>query len=115
MTGRASRPRTPRRRGWPPSTRAWRNRRPRTATRADPGAPGGGGGAPVAGGWGARSAEASAPRRGVIPCWVGRERAAAAAGVPRQPGDTSTDLVTRLLSGRALTPEVLAGFAGVYR
>lgn len=61
------------------------------------------------------SAEDGDPRRAVIACWVRLERAAAAAGVPRRPGDTSTDLVTRLLSGRALTPQVLAGFATVYR
>jgi Domain of unknown function (DUF4129) len=61
------------------------------------------------------SAEDSDPRRAVIACWVRLEQAAAAAGVPRQPGDTSTDLVTRLLSQHALSSEVLAGFAAVYR
>jgi hypothetical protein len=61
------------------------------------------------------SAEDGDPRRAVIACWVRLEHAAAAAGVPRQIGDTSTDLVTRLLTGHDLTPEVLAGFAAVYR
>jgi hypothetical protein len=61
------------------------------------------------------SAEDTDPRRAVIACWVRLEQAAAAAGVPRQPGDTSTDLVTRLLAGHDLTPQVLAGFATVYR
>ncbi|WP_213452849.1 DUF4129 domain-containing protein [Rhizomonospora bruguierae] len=61
------------------------------------------------------SAEDADPRRAVIACWVRLEQAAAAAGVPREPGDTSTDLVTRLLSGHDLTPQVLAGFAAVYR
>src|SRR5512139_1620639 len=33
------------------------------------------------------------PRRAVIACWVRLERAAGAAGTPRHPGDTSTELV----------------------
>jgi hypothetical protein len=60
------------------------------------------------------------PRRAVIACWLRLEEAAAAAGVPRRVGDTSTDLVVRLLggddeSGRRLSADVLAGFAEVYR
>jgi hypothetical protein len=55
------------------------------------------------------------PRRAVIACWVRLERAAAAAGTPRQPGDTATDLVTRLLRGHRVSAEVLAGFAEIYR
>ena len=38
------------------------------------------------------------PRRAVIACWVRLEQAAAAAGTPRHPGDTPTDLVGRLLA-----------------
>ncbi|MEV6965639.1 DUF4129 domain-containing protein [Hamadaea sp. NPDC051192] len=55
------------------------------------------------------------PRRAVIACWVRLERAAEAAGVPRKPGDTSTDLVVRLLDSRAINPTVLNDFAAVYR
>ncbi|MDG4763835.1 DUF4129 domain-containing protein [Solwaraspora sp. WMMD406] len=55
------------------------------------------------------------PRRAVIACWVRLEQAAAAAGTPRQIGDTPTDLVTRLLAGHAISGEVLSAFAGVYR
>jgi hypothetical protein len=55
------------------------------------------------------------PRRVVIACWVRLEEAAAAAGTPRLASDTSTDLVTRLLSGHAVTGDVLAGFAALYR
>ena len=40
----------------------------------------------------------SDPRRAVIACWVRLERAAAEAGTPRAVGDTSTELVARLLS-----------------
>jgi hypothetical protein len=55
------------------------------------------------------------PRRAVIACWVRLEQAAAAAGTPRQIGDTSTDLVTRLLAGHAISAELLSTFAAVYR
>lgn len=57
------------------------------------------------------------PRRAVIACWVRLEQAASAAGVPRQVGDTPTDLVTRLLRGGTgvVSAEVLAAFAQVYR
>jgi len=55
------------------------------------------------------------PRRAVIACWVRLENAAGAAGTRRQPGDTSTDLVLRLLAGHRLSEAVLTGFADVYR
>ncbi|MEQ4305936.1 DUF4129 domain-containing protein [Plantactinospora sp. B6F1] len=56
------------------------------------------------------------PRRAVIACWVRLEQAAAVAGVQRRPGDTPTDLVTRLLgAGRPVSADVLAAFADVYR
>lgn len=55
------------------------------------------------------------PRRAVIACWVRLEQAAAAAGTPRRPDDTPTDLVTRLLAEQHVSAEVLAGFAAVYR
>jgi len=55
------------------------------------------------------------PRRAVIACWVRLEGAAGAAGTPRLPGDTSTDLVLRLLAGHSLSAPVLTGFADVYR
>jgi hypothetical protein len=55
------------------------------------------------------------PRRAVIACWARLEAAAAAAGTEREPGDTSTELVERLLAEHAITPGVLADFAAVYR
>ncbi|RLK23498.1 uncharacterized protein DUF4129 [Micromonospora sp. M71_S20] len=62
------------------------------------------------------------PRTAVIACWVRLEEAAAGAGVPRLPGDTPTDLVTRLLRGdpsagipAIASADVLAEFAHVYR
>ncbi|MGS2614306.1 DUF4129 domain-containing protein [Micromonospora sp. LZ34] len=66
--------------------------------------------------------QATDPRTAVIACWVRLEEAAAAAGVPRLPGDTPTDLVTRLLRGdpaagvpAIVSADVLAEFAHVYR
>lgn len=55
------------------------------------------------------------PRRAVIACWVRLEQAAAAAGTPRQPGDTPTDLVRRLLAEHRVSAGVLDDLAGVYR
>jgi hypothetical protein len=55
------------------------------------------------------------PRRAVIACWVRLERAAAAAGTPRELGDTSTDLVLRLLGAHRLSEPVLTTFADLYR
>lgn len=55
------------------------------------------------------------PRRAVIACWVRLERAAAEAGTPRAVGDTSTDLVARLLAAHEISGDVLAGLAAVYR
>jgi hypothetical protein len=55
------------------------------------------------------------PRRAVIACWVRLERAAAAAGTPREPGDSPTDLVTRLLAGHQISRPTLEGLALVYR
>ncbi|HEV7964656.1 MAG TPA: DUF4129 domain-containing protein [Actinoplanes sp.] len=55
------------------------------------------------------------PRRAVIACWVRLEEAAAAAGTARQPGDTSTDLVARLLVAHRVSRPVLGEFAAVYR
>jgi hypothetical protein len=57
----------------------------------------------------------SDPRRAIIACWVRLEDAAAAAGTPRHPGDTSTDLVARLLVAHRVSRPVLDEFAAVYR
>ena len=55
------------------------------------------------------------PRRAVIACWVRLEQAAAAAGTPRNAGDTPTDLVSRLLAEQQVDAAVLAALAAVYR
>src|SRR6266536_1313439 len=55
------------------------------------------------------------PRRAVIACWVRLEEAAAAAGTPRHPGDSPTDLVGRLLAEQRVDARVLAALLEVYR
>ncbi len=55
------------------------------------------------------------PRRAVIACWVRLEQAAAAAGTPREPGDSPTDLVVRLLGAHQVSSPVLYRLADVYR
>jgi hypothetical protein len=55
------------------------------------------------------------PRRAVIACWLRLEQAAAAAGTPRQVGDSPTDLVGRLLSAHEVSADVLAALAQAYR
>jgi hypothetical protein len=57
----------------------------------------------------------SDPRRAVIACWMGLERAAALVGTPRRTGDSPADLVTRLLRTQRVSPGALAGLADVYR
>jgi hypothetical protein len=55
------------------------------------------------------------PRRAVIACWVRLEAAAAAAGTTRSVGDTSTELVSRLLERHQVSGPVLDALAEVYR
>jgi hypothetical protein len=51
----------------------------------------------------------------VIACWVRLEEAAAAAGTPREPGDTPSELVLRLLGEHQVSAPVLYQLAEVYR
>jgi hypothetical protein len=55
------------------------------------------------------------PRRAVIACWVRLEQAAAVAGTPRQPGDTPTDLVSRVLAEQRVDARLLSALRDVYR
>lgn len=55
------------------------------------------------------------PRRAVIACWLRLEHAAAAAGTPRAPGDTPTDLVTRMLAAHRVSARSLNRIAILYR
>jgi Domain of unknown function (DUF4129) len=55
------------------------------------------------------------PRAAVIACWVRLEAVAALAGSARSVGDTSTELVARLLATRSVSVAVLDRLAEVYR
>lgn len=59
--------------------------------------------------------EAADPRRAVIACWLRLERAAAAAGTERQPGDTPGDLVHRMLAAHRISAPLLRLLADLYR
>lgn len=55
------------------------------------------------------------PRRAVIACWLRLESAAAIAGTPKEPADTPTDLVVRMLSRHRVTARSLHRIAALYR
>ena len=55
------------------------------------------------------------PRNTIVECWLRLEAAVVAAGVPREPADTSSDLVQRVLSTRRIEPAAIATLAALYR
>jgi hypothetical protein len=55
------------------------------------------------------------PRAAVIMCWVRLEEVAAVAGTERAPGDTSSELVQRLLGDHQVSSSVLMSLADLYR
>jgi hypothetical protein len=55
------------------------------------------------------------PRAAIIACWVRLEEVAEAAGTARSPGDTSSDLVARLLGDHQVSQSVLTSLATLYR
>lgn len=59
--------------------------------------------------------DSSDPRRAVIACWLRLESTAAMIGLERQPGDTPSDLVGRLLEVHQASSGVLDRLADVYR
>lgn len=59
--------------------------------------------------------DSSDPRRAVIACWLRLESTAAMIGLERQPGDTPSDLVGRLLEVHQVSSGVLDRLADVYR
>ncbi len=54
-------------------------------------------------------------RSAIIACWVRLEHVAEAAGTPRSAGDTSSDLVERLLGAHQVSQPVLTELALLYR
>ncbi len=55
------------------------------------------------------------PRNAIVECWLRLEAAVVAAGVPRRPADTSTDLMLRVLAERPIDPTAIANLAALYR
>ena len=55
------------------------------------------------------------PRNAIVECWLRLEAAVEAAGVPRQPADTSTELIQRVLTNRQVEATAIAELAALYR
>jgi Domain of unknown function (DUF4129) len=55
------------------------------------------------------------PRNAIVECWLRLEAAVVAAGVPRTPADTSTDLMLRVLATRQIESTAIANLAALYR
>lgn len=58
--------------------------------------------------------DADDPTDAILGCWVRLERVAADVGVPRDPADTPSDLVVRLLAAHEVRRETLARLATLY-
>lgn len=55
------------------------------------------------------------PRNAIVAAWLSLEAAASAAGLPREPSETSTEYTTRVLRTWDIDPRPLADLAGLYR
>lgn len=55
------------------------------------------------------------PRNAIVECWLRLEAAVVAAGVPRDPADTSTELTERVLATHHVDPVAIARLAALYR
>ena len=64
---------------------------------------------------GLEALERGAPRNAIVAAWVALEGAAASAGLPRHPAETSTEYVTRVLRVWDVDPRSLAELAALYR
>jgi hypothetical protein len=56
-----------------------------------------------------------APRDGIVGCWLHLEEAVAAAGVLRDPAETSSEFTVRVLRTLDLDPRAVADLAALYR
>jgi hypothetical protein len=56
-----------------------------------------------------------APRNAIVACWMQLERDAADAGVPRQPFDTSTEYVERVIGASSVDPAPIGELAALFR
>ncbi len=55
------------------------------------------------------------PRNAIVAAWLSLETAAAAAGLPRDPAETSTEYTTRVLHTWDIDPRSIADLAALYR
>lgn len=58
---------------------------------------------------------AGAPRNAIVRCWLRLERDVAAAGLPRDPSDTSAEFTERVLGTFAVDPLTIGELASLYR
>lgn len=56
-----------------------------------------------------------APRNAIVQCWLRLERDVAAAGMARDPADTSLEFTERVLARYTVDPEAIAELAALYR
>ena len=54
------------------------------------------------------------PRNAIVECWLRLEAAVVAAGVRRDPADTSAELTQRVLANRHVDPAAIASLAALY-
>lgn len=59
--------------------------------------------------------EHGTPRNAIVECWLRLEAVIVAAGLPRRPSDTSTDLVERTMATHAVDPVAIGELAALYR
>lgn len=55
------------------------------------------------------------PRNAIVECWLRLEKAVKDAGVHRNPADTSTELMQRVVATRHVDPRAIAHLAALYR
>jgi len=55
------------------------------------------------------------PRNAIVACWVDLEEAAAAAGLPRRPHETSAEYTVRVLRTWDIAPDAMGALAELYR
>jgi hypothetical protein len=55
------------------------------------------------------------PRNAIVACWVDLEDSASAAGLPREPSETSAEYTIRVLHTWDIAPDALGGLAELYR
>lgn len=63
----------------------------------------------------ARMLRKGSPREAIIATWLDLERLVAAAGVPRRPSETSSELVVRVLDDREVPAAALTDLAALFR